>query len=445
MTFRQLTTASLVPLCSFAYLASASQPLCGRGLPSSPLLAAKLVSIDETNTGRDPTSWSPWTHKPRCVEAADSPFCVFTNSDPAIGGLDKGISIITTPEKASGSMNLLEHITLSHAPPRDKSPKRPYAVRDVLGKGKGTIATAKIAKGQTILVDHVLVLSVAEYPDDVLRTEVQELLGTAVEQLSEPERIYELSRKGRNEEEGFSEVEDLLLSNSFLVEVAGGSYMGLFPDLARVNHACNSNALMHFSEKTLAMTIVAARDIEPGEEITISYIDTGLPYSERQETLHTIWGFNCTCSLCSAPPEARKASDARRTEIQILKEKVIRLAQRGEFHKAIDNAENLFAVIDEEGLTASMTDMYEIPARLYYQVGNLEKASDYTKRSLRALEEGFEVVPGSKEEKKIDVLRKVLARIEAEMEEEKRREDEIEQKKKEGGKKKIDNKSGRMI
>jgi len=190
---------------------------------------------------------------------------------------------------------------------------------------------------------------------------------------------------------------------------------------------------MHFSETTLAMTIVATRDMEPEEEITISCksyllstcrrdpndqqtsdIDTGLLYEERKESLHNIWGFNCTCSLCSASPDDRSESDKRRTEIQILKEMVVRLAQRGEFPQAIEASEKLFNVIKAEDLEASMTDMYEIPARLHYHVGNLEKASEYTRRSLLTLE-GF-VVPGSKEEKKVEMLRSVLARIQGEME-----------------------------
>lgn len=37
-----------------------------------------------------------------------------------------------------------------------------------------------------------------------------------------------------------------------------------------MNHACRPSAFTRFSEKTLAMTAVAFRDIEEGEEITIS-------------------------------------------------------------------------------------------------------------------------------------------------------------------------------
>ncbi|KAG0487093.1 hypothetical protein HPP92_009188 [Vanilla planifolia] len=43
--------------------------------------------------------------------------------------------------------------------------------------------------------------------------------------------------------------------------------------------------------------IIADRPISPGEEITISYIDEGLPYDERQALLAD-YGFKCCCPKC---------------------------------------------------------------------------------------------------------------------------------------------------
>ena len=205
--------------------------VCGKGIAHPLANAHQLLCIDDTNTGLDPTSFSPWTHRPFCIEAADSPWCVFTNADPShpfVGGTNHhGISIVTTPDQAAGSMNLLEHIRMTTA-----ITKRPYKLVPIPGKGLGAITTEKIRKGQVVLVDRAMVLSAAEYPDEVLREEVQALLGMAVDQLPHPEKVYGLSRKGRAEEEGFSDVEDLLLSNSFLIEVGESVFMGLFPDLA---------------------------------------------------------------------------------------------------------------------------------------------------------------------------------------------------------------------
>lgn len=40
------------------------------------------------------------------------------------------------------------------------------------------------------------------------------------------------------------------------------------------------------------------KDIAPGDEISISYIDEGLEKDERQEKLRD-YGFACKCNLCS--------------------------------------------------------------------------------------------------------------------------------------------------
>ena len=48
------------------------------------------------------------------------------------------------------------------------------------------------------------------------------------------------------------------------------------------------------------MTVVAARDVVEGEELTISYVDIFLPSRKRKERLRS-WGFECACALCQGP------------------------------------------------------------------------------------------------------------------------------------------------
>ncbi|KAK4238620.1 mannose-6-phosphate isomerase [Achaetomium macrosporum] len=371
-----------------------------------------------------PSAWHPWTHKPHCIPASDTPWCVFTDAA-------HGLSMITTPDEAAGALHPQTHLFFGDdaddgalfsfsAPEKMKLLKqrgRPYEVRDIPGKGKGAVATQRIGRGEVVLVDTVSVLAAVEYPADVLREEVQELLRVAAERLGEPGRVMGLAKQG---------MEDVMLTNSFGVTLGGKEYMGLFADLARVNHACKPNAFIHFSETTLAMTIWSARDIEPGEEITISYVDAGMTSQERQQLLEQIWGFKCQCDLCTASSDARNASDSRRIEIRHLQDEVVTLAQKGEFNKAVEQTERLFALVDEEGLTEQMSGMYEVPARLYYHVGNLEKALEYTLKFKHEID-GY-AVPSKQGEEKLKMLEGVIARIERELREKKEEGDQVQAK-----------------
>ncbi|KAK4166847.1 hypothetical protein QBC43DRAFT_256544 [Cladorrhinum sp. PSN259] len=392
--------------------------ICAVYPPPRPVSANLTTCLDSllppSSITTNPLSLTPWTHPPHCIYADESPHCAFTNAFHSI-------SIITTPDEASTSLNVLSHAVNSRFfAPHRLYPTKPYKVVSIDGKGKGAVATRKISKGMAILVDTAAVLAEAEYPADVMREEVQELMRVAVENLPDGGRkVKELSRVGRDEEEA-DEMEDTLLTNSFVVGLAGGKeYMGLFVEVARFNHDCRPNAFIHFSETTLAMTIWAAKDIEEGEEITITYSAAGMVTEERQSTLEKVWGFKCKCSLCSSPPSVLEKSDSNRKEIRLLQDQVVELAQKGKYEDAVAAAERMFDLIEAEGLTEQMGDMYEVPARLNYHVGNLEKALEYTLKVKHEIE-GYGL-PGKFGLKKLKMLDGVIERIERELEKKKKK------------------------
>ncbi|OLP96981.1 Phospholipase B-like protein B [Symbiodinium microadriaticum] len=104
------------------------------------------------------------------------------------------------------------------------------------------------------------------------------------------------------------------VTNSFWHHRAGAR--GLYLQLARVNHSCRPNAIVgepkaEFDAKRLPngikpadplkKALIAIRDIQQGEEITISYLgDDELlqPSHIRREMLESSYGFNCTCHRC---------------------------------------------------------------------------------------------------------------------------------------------------
>ena len=144
-----------------------------------------------------------------------------------------------------------------------------------------------------------------------------------------------------------------------------------------------------------------------------------LTYEERKDTLLKTWGFNCTCSLCTAEKEVRDASDARRLEFRAVRDEVLQLAQKGDFRKAVEEAEKLFTIVEKEYLGPHMGDLYEIPARLYYQIGDLEKARQYFVKSMFELD-GWGV-PGPTDKVSLENAKGILARLEEEMAERKTR------------------------
>ena len=80
------------------------------------------------------------------------------------------------------------------------------------------------------------------------------------------------------------------------------------------NHSCVPTAAIE-GESSGEACILALRDIKPGQEVTISYIDvedskTGVPlgYRERRRMLKD-YGFECDCELC-ARQRAQRANAA---------------------------------------------------------------------------------------------------------------------------------------
>lgn len=75
---------------------------------------------------------------------------------------------------------------------------------------------------------------------------------------------------------------------------------GLFLTFSRINHSCEANAVWDTCRTPGIMSIRAARDIRPGEEITISYFwETAEAVEKRRERTKG-WGFVCQCLKCGS-------------------------------------------------------------------------------------------------------------------------------------------------
>ncbi|KAL4159563.1 hypothetical protein PRNP1_000140 [Phytophthora ramorum] len=76
--------------------------------------------------------------------------------------------------------------------------------------------------------------------------------------------------------------------------------VGLFPICGLINHSCQPNCTWSNAGDGI-MEVRALRDINEGEEITLSYIGIDRERSERRKELRETKHFDCQCERCTAP------------------------------------------------------------------------------------------------------------------------------------------------
>lgn len=107
--------------------------------------------------------------------------------------------------------------------------------------------------------------------------------------------------------------------------------IGVYPSASLFNHSCRPNACAVFEGTTLCIS--AVRDIAPGEEIVISYIDLGASLERRRSELRKGFGFVCTCERCIH--EEKKAKEKNRSwRITELNEQAEECRGKGDIAKA---------------------------------------------------------------------------------------------------------------
>lgn len=102
----------------------------------------------------------------------------------------------------------------------------------------------------------------------------------------------------------------------------GGTKTAIFHHFSRINHSCGPNSVRNIvSEETGELCVIAARDIEKGEEISIKYFDMEsaslLRDSRRLKLLN--WGFSCCCDVCNLQGEDLEINEDFRKKLQVAK------------------------------------------------------------------------------------------------------------------------------
>ncbi|TLD05442.1 uncharacterized protein PgNI_09231 [Pyricularia grisea] len=360
--------------------------VCSNLFGLSPTSADCPLPINHT-TAKTAADWAPWSNQPSCFQPVHKPkttdpYCLYTH--PTFR--NHGMSVITTPGLAASLTGALDDgIVPRHQRDHPSSPMAaqggssgdlPYEIRELPGRGKGVVATRAIRRWETVMVQFPSLVLLMDFWEAVESPkQSRRLLNKALRQLpvEEKGRIMALARNG-----GFqSQIEDVLRTNIFGIDLGGVLHMGLFVQGSRINHNCQPNVYWKYDTKTMAQEVVALRDIEEGEELTHSYVTLGGSRNQRREELRA-WGFECKCALCSAPPHEVELSDKRREKLNDLG---IRLREAKDISpkKVTRLVDEMGALIENERLYPQVVVYYTLAAQAFSKAGDRVRARDFAR------------------------------------------------------------------
>ncbi|KAL2016729.1 hypothetical protein VTK56DRAFT_3118 [Thermocarpiscus australiensis] len=344
----------------------------------------------QCHSGKDCSSprQHAWTHSSPCFHSAESgqQICVFTDTNFAEG---RGISLVTTPRRAAylaTSPAFVEpEVVKGINQDLVRTTPAKYDVREIPGKGMGLVAKERIRRGDPIMANTASLLVDYRAFNELSRDEYISLQAHAVDNLPLAHRaaILNLSTHHGTGLTHAEHVDKIARINAFDIHPDDGdadqehSFSAVFPDVARMNHDCRPNAEYRFDRAALAQQIRAARDILPGEEITLSYIDPVAGRDARLRRLRAIWGFACACPLCTLDAARAAASDARIAQIRGL---------RAEFRDwsptsraCPEMAELMVSLYEQERLWGAMHEAYTFAAIEYNGAGSPWMAVKYAR------------------------------------------------------------------
>ncbi|KAI1767860.1 SET domain-containing protein [Hypoxylon sp. FL1150] len=318
---------------------------------------------------------SSWRSSGFCREFRAQKFCVFSN--PAFNH-GEGISVVTTGKSMAAIAG--RPAFFSDDDDNGIMPEPPYREEEVKGKGIGLVATRRIRAGELIMA-RTPGLMVNERAIDVLgRKAISELLRRAINDLPQRHKDGLLKLSSHS---SASDADDLiykiLQTNSFLTGRHDGTdpFYSLFTEVSRINHACRPTCAYHFDHTDFFQKVLAVRDVEVGEELSIAYYDPLQTHATRQQKLLKEWGFQCTCERCSANASTIAESDNRVTQIQKLWKD---LDDHSAGSKATpEKADLLVSLYKQEGLLGRINEAYYRAAIEYLGAGDIANATKYAK------------------------------------------------------------------
>ncbi|GAW17046.1 hypothetical protein ANO14919_064960 [Xylariales sp. No.14919] len=308
-----------------------------------------------------PPPSAQWSGPENCVNGT----CIFSNAVQ-----NGGISLITSPEHADIIKSYDVDADGGAYPP-------PFYTEQIEGKGIGLRANRSIVKGEVLMTRGATLIAQTEA---LIEWEVavrDMMYDAAMARLPKGRRDAFLAQMGRD-------IHDKINKNSFQFFIHGAGeerarHLAAYPDIAKFNHDCRPN--VHYRITDATITTIAARDIQRGEELAISYTDIFLPSKQRKERIRN-WGFECACALCQGPKNETIASDKRLRRIEKLKAD---LNNFKEIKVTAETGAEYATLHEEEGLHAHLGSAYTRAALNFALFGDEERSREYAWRAAEEL------------------------------------------------------------
>ncbi|KAG6165405.1 hypothetical protein E4U51_004381 [Claviceps purpurea] len=190
-----------------------------------------------------------------------------------------------------------------------------YTVQDIPGRGKGVVAARKIPKGTRIMSEEPLM----RLPKNENNTMSPLAIRYQLEALSEEQQDAFMSLHNAHSFQHLPEQYVRIFQTNCL-PMDDVDEIAIFLEAARINHDCDYNAGSSWNDNIKRHVVHVLRDIQPGEEITISYHTPVRTRDARLEALKKSFNFTCVCRLCSLPDEQSQARDRKLEKLSRLRE-----------------------------------------------------------------------------------------------------------------------------
>lgn len=189
-----------------------------------------------------------------------------------------------------------------------------YNIVPIEGKGHGAVSTTNIKRGTRIVSESPLItvprLSLPGGGHQALDSSITRQLQT----LSKDDQRKFFGLHNNYVGKLSSPIKGIIKTNAMPLG-ANAIVGGVFPQCARFNHSCNSNATYTWNENIQQECIYAIRDIPANVEITVSYLsdtEVWLASPARRAHLLDAFGFECRCTdVCALPDDQRRVLDQR--------------------------------------------------------------------------------------------------------------------------------------